>query len=100
VHDLRHREALKEEVMAMQNGGLGDLRIGCVLATAQRGHELVQEPRHPMIDVPRGGRRDRPRGGFHPAPQDNGVAFDGDQLVEHFGHLATPSYASASTALS
>jgi hypothetical protein len=41
VDDLRHGEPLEQEVVPVQDGALGNLRVQFRPAAAERGHELV-----------------------------------------------------------
>jgi hypothetical protein len=95
VHDLRHRESLTKKVVPVQDRTPGNLGIELVLAAAKRGHQLIQEQRHPVVDFRFGGRWNRPRGNLRPATQDDLFAVDGYELVEHADLLHEPSYAPA-----
>jgi hypothetical protein len=67
----------------VQDRAPGDLGIGLVLGAAKRGHELLEEQRHPVVDFRLGGRWNRPCGNLRPATQNDLFAVDGDELVEH-----------------
>ena len=82
VHDLRHREPLQQQVMAVQDRAPADLRTR-VPPPLQGVHQLIEEHRDPVIDLHRGGRGHRPRGHLRPASRDDLVAVGADELVEH-----------------
>ena len=77
----------------MQDRAPGNLGIEVALAAAKRGHQLIQEQRHPVVDFRFGGRWNRPRGDLRSATQNDLVAVDGNELVEHCRPLRRPSYA-------
>ena len=82
VHDLRHREPLQQQVMAMQDRAPAYLRTRSG-APLQGVHQLIEEDRDPVIDLRRGRWRHRPRGHLPPASRDDFVAVGADELVEH-----------------
>ena len=82
VHDLRHGESLKQQVVPVLDRAPADLRARRQ-AEAQRVHQLIQEHRDAVIDLRLGGRRNRPRRHLRPAAPDDLVAVDGDEFMEH-----------------
>jgi hypothetical protein len=82
VHDLRQREALPKKGFPVPDAARADLR-GRDHAQAQRVRQLAQEHRHPVIDFRGGGRWRRPRRHLLPAPPDDFVPIDRDELMEH-----------------
>jgi hypothetical protein len=82
VHDLRHGESLKQQVMPVLHGVRANLSARRQ-AEAQGAHQLIEEDGHAVIDLHVSGRRYRPRGYLRPAPPDDLFAVDGNEFMEH-----------------
>ena len=82
VHDLRHRESLKVEIVAMAPGACIDLRVR--RQTMPQGvDELIEESRDPVFEFRWRQGRTRPPLQLRPAAADDLFAVFGNKLKKH-----------------
>ena len=82
VHDLRHREPLKQEVMSMLDRAPADLGAGG-LAEAECLSQLVKKHGYAVIDRYFGWRWNRAHGRLGPASSDDLGAMHSNEFMEH-----------------
>ena len=89
VDDLRHGEALKQQVVPMQHARCRR-SPGSNMAGAQRVDQLIQEQRDAVIDLSLGRRGNRPGRHLRSAAADDLFPVLGDEFVKHGFALRHP----------
>ena len=88
VHDLRHGEPLKQQVMPVLNCAPANLRGRCQ-PQAQGVRQLIQEHRHAVVDFGFRRRGNRPHRDLFPAPPDDLFAVHRDEFMQHKSSTTT-----------
>jgi hypothetical protein len=81
VNDLRNREPLQQQVMAVLDRAPANVR-GRSLAEAQRVHQLIEEPGDSVIDLRFDRNWKRSRRDLGPAARDDLFAVGGNEVIE------------------
>ena len=87
VNDLRHRETLEQEIVAVLAGALVYVRAarsGSVAGT-QGVDQLIQKDWDTVVDLGLARWRNRPRGDFCSTTLDNFIAVESDEFMQHIG---------------